>query len=453
MFPRSPGCSILWLSSVVSALGGLVFGYELGIISGALLQLKAQFRLSCVQQEALVSSLLIGALLASILGGWLIDRHGRKSSMLLSNVLILAGSLLLLISSYPVLVLGRTTVGFAMSISSMSCCIFVSEMVAPDRRGFLVTLYEGGITVGILAAYAINYMFFDASGGWRWMFGFTVVPALVQLVSICSLPSNTEKTSSGCQAERNLMSTMEMQECDYVRDEVKLEYVSMNLFQSKDNMRTRTAIGLGLVLFQQFTGQPNILSYASTIFHSVGLQSDASAALASVGLGLVKVVATLTSMVFADRVGRRPLLISGCSVMAVCLIAVGFLSRHSLLNAKSPCASEDVNISVTALPHSAAAVFDTAMTENTDTHKGIITFDLVTQRRLESSATVSGSAVDWLMLVCMMAVVGAYAVGFGPRSYILTLSPSRVYMNGIVCKMMKSDQTNMYFSGDGVALQ
>uniref|UniRef100_A0A8C4IED7 Solute carrier family 2, facilitated glucose transporter member 10 n=1 Tax=Dicentrarchus labrax TaxID=13489 RepID=A0A8C4IED7_DICLA len=402
------GRSVLLLAIVVSTLGGLVFGYELGIISGALLQLKAEFRLSCVQQEALVSSLLIGALLASVIGGCLIDHQGRRNSILLSNVMILTGSLVLLISSYSALVVGRMAVGFAMCISSMSCCIFVSEMVTPDRRGFLVTLYEAGITVGILAAYAINYLLSDSERGWKWMFGLAIGPTLIQLVSIWFLPS--------------ISSSIENK---------KVQYSIMYLFQRKDNMRTRTVIGLGLVLFQQFTGQPNVLFYASTIFHSVGFQSNASAVLASVGLGFVKVIATLTSMVFSDRVGRRPLLISGCSVMALCLITIGLLSGHSLTNAKRPCDSEDFSVNRTDVPHLTVgdrSVFDLTFHDsqrllNNHTPGEDVVRDQVRQRPLNtslaSSTGVHGTIVNWIILVCMMAVVSAYSVGFGPMTWLL----------------------------------
>ncbi|XP_040888920.1 solute carrier family 2, facilitated glucose transporter member 10 [Toxotes jaculatrix] len=431
------GWSLLLLASVVSTLGGLVFGYELGIISGALLQLKAEFSLSCVQQEALVSSLLIGALLASTVGGCLIDRHGRRNAILLSNILILTGSLVLLISSFPALVVGRITVGFATCISSMSCCIFVSEMVTPDRRGFLVTLYEGGITVGILAAYAINYILSDCRRGWKWMFGFAVVPTLVQLVCIWGLPSSAKESISYnyCQSERDLRSSIETQEADDLKvgsrkDNKRVKYNNMYLIQRKDNMRTRTVIGLGLVLFQQFTGQPNMLLYASTILHSVGFQSNASAVLASVGLGLVKVIATLISMVLSDRVGRRPLLISGCSVMALCLITIGLLSGHSLMNAKRPCNSEDFNVNITNLAHLTngnMSVFDTPFDEshklfNNNTQDKNI-YDKVGLKSLEpapeSSSSIYGTVVNWIILLCMMAVVSAYAVGFGPMTWLL----------------------------------
>ncbi|XP_059184395.1 solute carrier family 2, facilitated glucose transporter member 10 [Centropristis striata] len=432
------GCSILLLASVVSTLGGLVFGYELGIISGALLQLKAEFRLSCVQQEALVSSLLLGALLASIVGGWLIDHRGRRNSILLSNVLILAGSLLLLIGSYCALVVGRMTVGFAMCVSSMSCCIFVSEMVTPDRRGFLVTLYEAGITVGILAAYAMNYILSDCNRGWKWMFGLAIVPTLIQLVSIWFLPSSSKDSLSQrycSQTERDLVSSVQEADDSEISSSVKnkkAQYNSMYLFQRKDNMRTRTVIGLGLVLFQQFTGQPTVLLYASTIFHSVGFQSSASAVLASVGLGLVKVIVTLTSMVFSDRVGRRPLLISGCSVMALCMITIGLLSGHSLMNAKRPCDSEDFNINRTELPHLIVgnqSVFNTSLDESqrlfyNNTQDEDAELDQVRQKPVDSPLASSpnsshGSLVNWIILVCMMAVVGAYSVGFGPMTWLL----------------------------------
>ncbi|XP_068450796.1 solute carrier family 2, facilitated glucose transporter member 10 [Clinocottus analis] len=422
--------SILLLASMVSTQGGLVFGYELGIISGALLQLKVEFGLSCVQQEALVSSLLIGALLASIVGGCLIDHRGRRNSILLSNVLILTGSLILLISSYSALVVGRMTVGFAMCISSMSCCIFVSEMVTPDRRGFLVTLYEAGITVGILAAYAMNYILSDSKRGWKWMFGLAILPTMIQLVSICFLPSSTKESSrtNYCfKTESDLMNTVEADDSkiDSSMESKKVRYNSMYLFQHEDNMSTRTVIGLGLVLFQQFTGQPNILLYSSTIFHSVGFQNNASAVLASVGLGFVKVVATLTSMVFSDRVGRRPLLISGCSVMALCLITIGLFSGHSSMNAKRPCDSEDFNVNRTDLPHLTVgnrSVFNAPLLESQRLLNNY-TQDEVGQKQpddpLAPPLSIHGTVENWIILACMMAVVSAYSVGFGPMTWLL----------------------------------
>ncbi|XP_076012719.1 solute carrier family 2, facilitated glucose transporter member 10 [Genypterus blacodes] len=398
------GGSTLFLASVASTLGGLVFGYELGIISGALLQLKAEFGLSCIQQEFLVSALLIGALLASVVGAAsrLIDRSGRRNSILLSNLLILAGSLILLVSSYPAQVLGRITVGSAMCISSMSCCIFVSELVSPHRRGSLVTLYEAGITVGILAAYAINYILSGTSSGWKWMFGLAVVPTLLQLAAIRFLPSNSEECVSRedrTQPERDLRSQNQEQDDSEVQSTE--QYTFKYLFHHKDNMRTRTVIGLALVTFQQLTGQPNLLLYASTIFHSVGFHSQASAVLASVGVGVIKVVTTLISMVISDRVGRRPLLIGGCVVMALGLMTIGLLSGRLFSEASRPCVSKDFMNNATSLPHVPA-------------HNQSV-FDSLGARPLETQGTVE----HWVILLCMLAVVAAYSVGFGPMTWLV----------------------------------
>ncbi|KAM9443804.1 solute carrier family 2, facilitated glucose transporter member 10 [Clarias gariepinus] len=382
-------CSFAVLATAVSTLGGLVFGYELGIISGALLQLQVQFQLSCVQQEAVVSSLLIGAIFASVIGGWLIDRHGRRAAILLSNLLIIGGSLILSVSiSFLMLISGRVMVGFAMCVSSMSCCIFVSELVLPKRRGLMVTLYEVGVTIGILLAYAVNYVLSGVQEGWRYMFGLAITPSLAQLASILILPSQHMpiiQLRNESDDNRSLNQTQTQ----------KKVYTILNLFQRQDNMHTRTAIGLGLVVFQQFTGQPNVLFYASTVFQSVGFESDASAVLASLGLGIIKVIATLAAMFCADKVGRRPLLIAGCSVMAVGLLIIGFLSRHSEFDLVRHCRSR----------------FNNSMSPdigNNTTRAG----------GLDATALLHDK-FNWIILFCMMAVVAAFSMSFGPMTWVV----------------------------------
>ncbi|XP_020791486.2 solute carrier family 2, facilitated glucose transporter member 10 [Boleophthalmus pectinirostris] len=387
-------CSLL-LPCLVSSGGGVVFGYELAIISGALLQLRVDFSLSCVQQEALVSALLVGGLLASVVGGSLIDWQGRRKSILFSTGLTLAGTVLLLINAFPALVLGRAIVGFAMCISSMSCCIFVSELVRPEHRGVLVSLYEVGITVGILVAYAVNYMMADTRDGWKWMFGLAAVPTVVQLVSLLCLPTNTQ---SNC--------------AQIMNQESARRYNYLSLFHTKDNMRTRTMIGLALVLFQQFTGQPNVLLYASTIFYTLGFHSHTAAVLASLGLGLVKVLSTLFSMTLSDRVGRRPLLIGGCSVMAVSLIIVGLFSTHFHVQ-EMACVSKGVmsltNITETHEPHIPVEYFNET-TINSGTRPDV---------KPSVSSPLNTTAANWVVLLSLMAVVSSYSIGFGPMTWLL----------------------------------
>ncbi|NXK73901.1 GTR10 protein, partial [Amazona guildingii] len=470
------GLLVLLLSATVSLLGGLIFGYELGIISGALLQLQIDFHLSCFKQEVLVSALLIGALLASLIGGILIDRYGRRRAILVSNLVLLVGSLVLTLSrSFLGLVIGRMTVGFAISVSSMACCIYVSEMVAAHQRGLLVSLYEAGITVGILLSYALNYIFADVDEGWRYMFGLAIAPAAMQFLSILFLPVNPVKLNSwDSDCQKGLIQLQDVEDKAAGKHEpYKKDYSFLDLFRTRDNMRRRTLVGLGLVLFQQFTGQPNVLGYASKIFHSVGFQSNSSAILASVGLGAIKVVATLVAMAFADKAGRRVLLMAGCVVMAISVTTISLTSRVAPLAMARDCkAAADPNGSysltqhaltplssqsaVSPIPPALGAVRSQAdpgfaatrsLTKvfTSTQSKEVVPDSSLTQERgfvgLSRRETVASAGppfggapwaehmvLNWITLLSMMAFVSAFSIGFGPMTWLVL---SEIYPAGI----------------------
>ncbi|XP_069728014.1 solute carrier family 2, facilitated glucose transporter member 10 [Phaenicophaeus curvirostris] len=468
---------VLLLSATVSLLGGLIFGYELGIISGALLQLQIDFQLSCFKQEVLVSALLIGALLASLIGGILIDRHGRRRAILVSSLVLLVGSLILTLArSFIGLVIGRITVGFAISVSSMACCIYVSEMVAAHQRGLLVSLYEAGITVGILLSYALNYIFADVDEGWRYMFGLAIAPTAMQFLSILFLPVNPVKLSSwDSDCQKGLIQLQNTKDRETAKREPYEEkhYSLLDLFRTRDNMRRRTLVGLGLVLFQQFTGQPNVLGYASKIFHSVGFQSNSSAILASVGLGAIKVVATLIAMAFADKAGRRVLLLAGCVVMAISVTTIGLTSRNAPLAMARDCkAAVDPNAShsltqylltpvssqptVSPIPPALGAMksqadLGFAATRNltnffaSTQNKEVVPDSSLTQQRgltgQSNKETVKSTdlpfrgaswtehmVLNWITLLSMMAFVSAFSIGFGPMTWLVL---SEIYPAGI----------------------
>uniref|UniRef100_A0A8C0J4S6 Solute carrier family 2, facilitated glucose transporter member 10 n=1 Tax=Chelonoidis abingdonii TaxID=106734 RepID=A0A8C0J4S6_CHEAB len=401
---------VLLLPATVSLLGGLMFGYELGIISGALLQLQMDFHLSCFEQEILVSSLLTGALLASLVGGILIDRHGRRRAILVSNLILLCGSLILTLAGSLIwLVFGRMTVGFAISVSSMACCIYVSEMVAAHQRGLLVSLYEAGITMGILLSYALNYIFSDMTEGWRYMFGLALAPTVIQFLSILLLPTKPVVLNRWhCDSQKGLLQLQNNEDGEETKPEPCTEkhYSFLDLFRSRDNMKSRTLVGLGLVLFQQFTGQPNVLCYASKIFRSVGFQNDSSAVLASVGLGVMKVIATLVAMVFADKAGRRVLLIAGCVVMSVSVTAIGLTSWTVPLDKARDCkttsAAGESQLSPETVQNTSSPFSDTPNKEH--------------------------MILNWITLLSMMAFVSAFSIGFGPMTWLVL---SEIYPAGI----------------------
>ncbi|XP_035310522.1 solute carrier family 2, facilitated glucose transporter member 10 isoform X1 [Cricetulus griseus] len=426
---------VLPLCASVSLLGGLTFGYELAVISGALLPLQLDFGLSCLEQELLVGSLLLGALLASLAGGFLIDCYGRRRAILGSNVVLLAGSLTLgLAGSLPWLLLGRSSVGFSISLSSMACCIYVSELVGPRHRGVLVSLYEVGITVGILFSYALNYVLAGTPWGWRHMFGWAAAPALLQSLSLLFLPVGAEGTA----AHQDLIPLQGGKASK--PGQGKPRYTFLDLFKTRDSMRSRTVVGLGLVLFQQLTGQPNVLYYASTIFRSVGFRGGSSAVLASVGLGTVKVVATLTATGLVDRAGRRALLLSGCALMALSVSGIGLVSFAVSLDSGPSClTTSNTSRQMGDLPQSLGLPNGSSpppvprtsgdqgqpvlpITERTKPHP-VTTVSLGpalnTASPVPPAPILEHTLLCWSALVCMMAYVSAFSFGFGPVTWLV----------------------------------
>ncbi|XP_068119043.1 solute carrier family 2, facilitated glucose transporter member 10 [Hyperolius riggenbachi] len=451
--------STLILSTTVSLLGGLIFGYELGIISGALLQLKHDFQLTCFQQEALVSAVLVGALFASLVGGILIDRSGRRTSILASNVVVLAGSAILIFStSYWSLVVGRMTIGFAISISSMACCIYVSEIVHPHQRGTLVSLYETGITIGILLSYGMNYFLSGLTSGWKYMVGLAISPALFQFISILFLPAKPSKSSTSDEESTN--GVIQLQNLEEVGNAKPVSstrvYSFLDLFRSKDNMRARTLVGVGLVLFQQLTGQPNVLYYASTIFRSVGYESNSSAVLASVGLGIVKVLSTLVAMSCADKAGRRVLLLTGCVLLTISVSGIGISTFMITLDTHKGCESfPPINVTSNLMNSSDRSGFLGDVTASFEAlHRVPVTrtqdstavlfnknsslpFHRSSVWMVSSSHSVgeqmknpesfsrdktvipSHNVLTWITLLSLMAFVSAFSIGFGPMTWLV----------------------------------
>uniref|UniRef100_G3TCI6 Solute carrier family 2, facilitated glucose transporter member 12 n=1 Tax=Loxodonta africana TaxID=9785 RepID=G3TCI6_LOXAF len=348
--PPAAGCGIFtFLSSVTAAVSGLLVGYELGLISGALLQIRTELALTCHEQEMVVSSLLIGAFLASLTGGVLIDRYGRRTAIILSSCLLGLGSLILILSSsYTVFIVGRIALGVSISLSSIATCVYLAEIAPQHRRGLLVSLNELMIVIGILFAYISNYAFASVSHGWKYMFGLVIPLGVLQAVAMYFLPPSPrflvmkgqeEAASKVLRRLRAISDTTE--ELTAIKSSLKDEYQYSfwDLFRSKDNMRTRIIIGLTLVFFVQVTGQPNILFYASTVLKSVGFQSNEAASLASTGVGVVKVISTIPATLLVDRVGSKTFLCIGSSVMAASLMTMGIVNLNIHMNITNICRS------------------------------------------------------------------------------------------------------------------
>ena len=255
--------------------------------------------------------LVAGALCSSLCGGFILDQYGRKPTIIFNAFMFIAGAVVLTAAqSFSVFIIGRFIVGFSVSLSAVSDCIYISEIASSSRRGMLVSMNEMGITLGILLAYLTNYLLVGTPHGWRYMFAISGFPALLQVVGMIFLPESPRWLVSKSR-EMRAMDVVNaiwpqcdaVQEVEHLKNSVSLEssYRVRDLFGKKENLRVRMLIGCGLVFFLQMSGQPTVLYYAPVLLKNLGYNSDDSATLATVGLGVVKVVFTFISLCSVDR--------------------------------------------------------------------------------------------------------------------------------------------------------
>lgn len=316
-----------------AALGGLLFGYDTGVISGALLFIQQEFALSVFRQELVVSVVLVGAAVAALGGGRLADRFGRRATLLLTAAIFVAGALVCaLASSAAMLIAGRIVVGIGIGLASTTVPLYISEISPARARGWQVSLFQLAITIGILGAYLVDYAF-AGSHAWRWMLGLAAIPGLLLGFGMLLMPETPRWLARGGRAgdARRVLERIrggadvagEFEEIEATLAVAQEHGRWRDLFSP--SVRRALVIGVGLAIFQQVTGINTVIYYAPTIIRSAGIPSASGAILATAGIGLVNVIMTLVSMWLLDRVGRRPLLLVGTAGMAITLAMLGWL--------------------------------------------------------------------------------------------------------------------------------
>ena len=270
---------LVYAASASAALGGLIFGYDVGVIAGARSLVARDLSLLCSQEELLVSLMPLGAVSSCLVSGRMLDRLGRKVTIQLTCLVFLTGSLLLsLPDSLALLLAGRWLVGCGVSLSAISESCYISEIAAAQVRGRLVTFNELGITIGFLLAFIINFIFADVIEGWRIMFGLSSVFALVQFILMIFMPESPHylikagrdlKAIAVLKKIHCVSGVVAQREVSKIKTEQRLETETAShlLCSNQDNMRSRLMVGLGLVLAQQLCGQPNVMYYAGRDNH------------------------------------------------------------------------------------------------------------------------------------------------------------------------------------------
>jgi sugar porter (SP) family MFS transporter len=323
-------------AAAVTALGGLLFGYDTGVVSGALLFLKNEFGgLSSFQQELVTGLLLIGAMIGAFGAGRIADRIGRRPTILITAVIFVVGVLLAAVSpTFWSLLVARLVIGLAVGSASMTVPLYIGEMAPPRMRGGLVSLNQLAITGGILASYLADYGL-ASSANWRLMFGLAVIPAVLLFVGILAQSESPHWLIRQGREDEARQALRRLREGDFEAEVAEVRAVAVSRVVARDlvarGVRPALWVGLLMAVFQQVTGINTVIYYAPTLLAGAGLGSNASL-LANVVNGAVNVGMTIVAIRLLDRTGRRPLLLTGTAGMAVGMIitALAFVGGDQL---------------------------------------------------------------------------------------------------------------------------
>ncbi|MDX8569045.1 sugar porter family MFS transporter [Elizabethkingia sp. HX XZB] len=328
---------VIYKATLVASVGGLLFGYDTAVISGAIGFMRSFYQLSDIMTGWVASCALLGCIAGAMYSGKLSDRAGRKKVLMLSAVLFTISSIGTAIApNLWFFVLFRIIGGMGIGIASMLSPMYISEMAPASVRGRLISVFQLGIVTGILVIYFVNAYIagihneaWNISTGWRWMFGSGVIPSVIFILLLLTVPESprwlaSQKKHSEAMAILSQINgnTAAQQELNSINESLKDE-APFSLASLKGSKLKKALItGILLAVFSQFTGINAIMYYAPEIFKSTGTGRD-SAFIQTIMVGVINVAFTLIAIKYVDSWGRKKLLLSGISGMTVCLFIVG----------------------------------------------------------------------------------------------------------------------------------
>lgn len=325
--------------AIVAAMGGLLFGFDTGVISGAIPFLQQDFGLTDGTIEFITTAGLIGAIVGALIGGSVTDGLGRRKVLILSGIIFGVGALWSgFASNATSLILARLFLGVAIGTASFAVPLYIAEISPTKVRGTLVSLFQLMITIGILVSYFSDFLFANESDVtcWRPMFYVGVIPALILLVGMIFMPESPRWLFANGRGEE-AMAVLVKTEGDGAQDVAD----SINNEIAKDRQNTSTwgdlfrkewkyplIIAVGIMFIQQFVGINTVMYYSPKIFQMAGFDGSVAAIGASIGVGAINVIATLLSVYFVDRIGRRKLFFIGMTgmVISLTLLAGSFIA-------------------------------------------------------------------------------------------------------------------------------
>ncbi|KAI9157355.1 hypothetical protein LWI28_021179 [Acer negundo] len=335
------------------ALGGLLYGYDIGATSCATISIESAtlsgitwYDLSSLEIGLVTSGSLYGALIGSILAFNIADFLGRRRELILAALMYLVGALVTAFApDFVVLVIGRFIFGIGIGLAMHAAPMYIAETAPSPIRGRLVSLKEFFIVLGMVAGYVIGSLLVDTVAGWRYMYGVSSPLAVIMGIGMWWLPASPrwlllcaikgkgnfqelKETAIGClcRLRGQIIGDSAPEQVDEMLNELSFvgeekEATLGEMFHGK--CRKALIIGAGLVLFQQITGQPSVLYYAASILQSAGFSAASDATRVSILLGLLKLIMTGIAVLVVDRLGRRPLLLGGVSGIVISLFLLG----------------------------------------------------------------------------------------------------------------------------------
>ncbi|WP_263356451.1 sugar porter family MFS transporter [Acidicapsa ligni] len=323
--------SFLWRVSFIAGLGGILYGFDMGIIAAALIFVRDSFALSTRMEEWVVSIVLVGAMTGAVVGGTVADRIGRRSTLVWGGAIFIIGSILApLAPNVATLIVARALLGVAIGFTSVTAPVYVSELAPPQSRGKLIGLYQFALTIGIALADLVGYWLAGAHA-WRWMFGIGAVPAALFLVLILTLPESPRwlyAQGRVADAQAVLRSYTDEIGAALLLDDIRTALLAKVETRWRalwsPAVRKSLLIAVGFTVLQQVTGINTIIYYGPQIFSLAGIKSNESAIFATFLVAAVNVLATIIALVLVDRVGRKPLLYVGVGGMTASLFVLAY---------------------------------------------------------------------------------------------------------------------------------
>ena len=395
----------VYFAVAVAALGGLLFGYDTGVISGAILFIKNQFSLSATMEEIVVSSVLVGAVVGATIGGALTGRFGRRKMIILAGIIFTVSAIgTALAPTVSWLIAARVVSGIAIGIASFISPMYIAELVPAKVRGSLVAVNMLAITSGIVVAYMVDYAF-SSSGAWRYMFGLAAIPSIGLIIGMWRLPDSPRWLISKAKVDEAKQILERARTVSDVSPEISDIQKSMEkqgvggmkgLFQP--SLRMPLIVGLGLAVFQQITGINTVIYYAPTIFKFAGISATGPAILAGAGLTMVMWLFHVLAIFLLDRVGRRPLLLVGVAGQIIGLAILGAAFQfQQLASFKSYVAIGGLVIYVACFAFGLGPIFWLLISE---------IYPLKVRGAAMSAVTVTNWALNLVVAVTFLTLVG-----------------------------------------------